>query len=62
MLEGPQIQDLADLIPELLAASAGCELRFHVRVALGEEAPGEVRAALDEMLAKVSENLNTSGR
>ena len=61
MLEGPQIQDLADLIPELLSASAGCELRFHVRVALGEEAPGEVRATLDEMLAKVSENLNTSG-
>ena len=62
MLEGSQIQDLADLIPELLAASAGCELRFHVGVALDEEAPGEVRAALDEMLAKVSEHLNTSGR
>ena len=60
-LEGSQIQDLADLVPDLLAASAGNELRFHVRVALGEEASSEVRTALDQMLAKVSEKLNTSG-
>ena len=37
-------------------------IEIDVPVALGEEAPGEVRAALDEMLVKVSENLNTSGR
>ena len=43
VLEGSQIQDLADLVPDLLAASAGAELRFHVRVALGEEASSEVR-------------------
>ena len=61
VLEGSQIQDLADLVPELLAASAGAELRFHVRVALGEGSSSEIRTALDEMLAKVSENLNTTG-
>ena len=61
VLEGSQIQDLADLVPNLLAASAGNELRFHVRVALGEEASSEVRTALDEMLAKVSDSLKTSG-
>ena len=60
-LEGSQIQGLADLVPDLLAASAGNELRFHVRVALGEEASSEVRTTLDEMLAKVSESLKTSG-
>ena len=60
-LEGSQIQDLADLVPDLLAASAGNELRFLVRVALGEEASSEVRTALDEMLATVSERLKTSG-
>ena len=59
-LEGSQIQDLADLVPDLLAASAGNELRFHVRVALGEEASHEVRTVLDEMLARVSERLKTS--
>ena len=61
VLEGSQIQDLADLVPDLLAASAGNELRFHVRVALGEEASSEVHAALDEMLAKVAESLKTPG-
>ena len=60
-LEGSQMQDLADLVPDLLAASAGNELSFHVRVALGEEASSEVRTTLDEMLAKVSETLKTSG-
>ena len=50
VLEGSRIQDLADLVPDLLAAS----------VALGEEASSEVRTALDEMLAKVSESLKTS--
>ena len=62
VLEGSQIQDLADLMPDLLAASAGNELRFHVRVTLGGEATSEVRTALDEMLAKVSESLNTSSK
>ena len=61
VLEGSQIQDIADLVPDLLAASAGNELRFHVRVALGEEASSEVRTALDGLLAKVSESLKTSG-
>ena len=59
-LEGSQVQDLADLVPDLLAASAGNELRFHVRVALEGEAPSEVRAALDTMLAKVAEDLKTT--
>ena len=60
VLEGPQIQDLADLVPRLMEASAGSDLRFHVRVALEGDAPPEVRAALDEMLAAgVSKDLKT---
>ena len=60
VLEGAQIQDLADLVPDLLAASAGNALRFHVRVMLGEEAPGEVRTAVDAMLTDVAEDLKTT--
>ena len=60
MLEGSQIQDLADLVPRLMEASAGSDLRFHVRVALEGDASPEIRAALDEMLAaEVSKDLKT---
>ena len=61
VLEGHQIQELADLVPRLLEAGAGSELRFHVRVTLHEDAPEQVRAALDQLLAdEVSKDLKTS--
>ena len=60
MLEGSRIQDLAEIVPAMLEASAGSALRFHVRVALDGEAPKEVRTALDALLAGVSEDLKTT--
>ena len=59
-LDGPQIQDLAELLPKLLAASAGNDLRFRVGVALNEDdgnVPADVRAELDTLLATVSADL-----
>ena len=60
VLEGSRIQDLAEIVPAMMEASAGSALRFHVRVALDGEAPEEVRAALDALLAGVSEDLKTT--
>ncbi len=61
LLEGSQIQDLAELIPKLLEASAGNDLRFRVGATLNQDAGGhaseEVRAALDALLATVSADL-----
>ena len=60
VLEGSRMQDLAEIVPAMMEASAGSALRFHVRVALDGEAPEEVRAALDALLAGVSEDLKTT--
>ena len=60
VLEGSRMQDLAEIVPAMMEASAGNALRFHVRVALDGEAPEEVRAALDALLAGVSEDLKTT--
>ena len=61
LLEGSQIQDLAELVPKLLEASAGNDLRFRVGATLNEDADGHVsenvRAALDALLATVSADL-----
>ena len=57
VLEGAQIQDLADQIPHLLAASAGADLHFHVRVVLNGDLSQDDRTALDALLAEVSERL-----
>lgn len=61
LLEGSQIQDLAELIPKLLETSAGNELRFRVTTVLEAGAAGQVskdvRAALDDLLAKVAGDL-----
>ena len=60
VLEGSRMQDLAEIVPAMMEASAGSALRFHVRVALDGETPEEVRAALDALLAGVSEDLKTT--
>ena len=61
LLEGSQIQDLAELVPRLLEASAGNDLRFRVAAVLSDEpggsVPEEVKAALGELLATVSAEL-----
>ncbi len=61
LLEGSQIQDLAELIPKLLEVSAGNDLRFQVAVLLnesaGDTAPEEMRTALHELLGTVSTDL-----
>ena len=60
VLEGAQIQDLAEQIPKLLSASAGAGLRFHVRVVLDGDLPHGDRSAVDELLAEVSGDLKAS--
>ena len=61
LLEGSQIQDLAELVPRLLETSAGNELRFRVSAVLKAGAEGQVskdlRAALDDLLATVADDL-----
>lgn len=54
-----QLQDLAELAPDLLAAIGGADLRFRVGVTLDGDAADRVRAKVDEMLSKVSEDLKS---
>ena len=49
LLDGHQIQDLAELLPELIEASAGHQLKFRVQ-ALLDDAPPEVRAKVDQLI------------
>ena len=53
-------KDLTDLVPRLLSASAGADLRFHVRVVLDGDLPGGDRSAVDELLAEVSADLKAA--
>ncbi len=48
-VEGHQIQDLADLVPDLIELSAGYQLRFRVQVVL-DDAPDEVRAEVERLI------------
>ena len=48
-LEGHQVQDLADLVPDLIEASAGYRLEFQVRAVL-TDAPDEVRARVEQLI------------
>ena len=49
LLEGHQIQDLAELVPDLMEASAGHQLKFRLQVVL-EDAPPEVRAEVERLI------------
>ena len=60
VLEVDQLQDLAELTSRLLEASAGAELRFHVRVVLDGDLSPDDRTALDELLADVADDLKTT--
>ena len=59
-LEGWQIQGLSEIVPDMTEAAAGSDLRFHVRVTVASDASDETRAALDELLATVSEDLKAT--
>ena len=48
-LEGHQIQDLAELVPDLIEASAGYQLKFRIQMILND-APEEVRARVEQLL------------
>ena len=56
-LEPSQVQDLADVIPELLAAGPAADLRFHIRAEAAGELDATERAALDLLLAKVADGM-----
>ena len=49
-LEGHQIQELAELVPDLMEASAGYQLKFRIQTIL-DDAPGEVRARVEQLIA-----------
>ena len=48
-LEGHQIHDLADLVPELMEASAGYRLKFRIQVML-DDAPEDIRSRVDQLI------------
>ena len=48
-IEGHQVQDLADLVPDLIEASAGYQLKFRVRVVL-DDAPDDVRSKVEQLI------------
>ena len=58
-LEPNELQDLVDVLPEVIKASAGLPLRFHVRITLGDgdEVPSESVASLNEILEGIRPDL-----
>ena len=48
-IEGHQVQNLADLVSDLLEASAGYRLEFQVRAIL-TDTPDEVRARVEQLI------------
>ena len=48
-IEGHQVQDLADLVPDLIEASAGYQLQFRVQVVL-DDAPNDVRTKVEQLI------------
>ena len=48
-IEGHQVQDLADLVPDLIEASAGYQLKFRVQVVL-DDAPDDVRTKIEQLI------------
>lgn len=61
-LEGQQLQDLAEAVPQLLDASAGDGLRFRVGVSLDAGAPASVHGKVDEILASAVPGMKSDSR
>lgn len=59
-LEPNELQDLVDALPEVIKASAGAPLRFHVRIMLGEggEVAYELVTSLNEILESIRPELS----
>ena len=57
LLELGELQDLADLAPDLASLVAGYGLRYRVRPELDGDADASVRASVNERLAEVSADL-----
>ena len=60
-VEGFQMQDVADLVPKLLEASAGYDLRFRIGVALATNAPESMRRQIDDLLKEAVPTLQSDG-
>lgn len=57
LLEGSEIQDFADAVPELAELAAGHGIRFRVRTVLSTPAPEPVRRAINERLQQITPDL-----
>lgn len=57
VLEARQIQDLAEVVPDILKVSVGAELRFVLKVQLEGEPARNCRDQVNEFLRKVSDDL-----
>ena len=62
LLEVGELQDLADLAPELASLAAGYGLRYRVRPELDAEADAGVRAGVNERLAGINADLKVAER
>ena len=56
-LSPSQIQDLAEVIGDVIKAAAGHDIRFTLRVEMGNETPAEVVEKVSEQLKEVDEGL-----
>ena len=58
-LEPKELQDLAEALPEIIKATAGVPLRFHVRITLGDggDAPPESVTSLNALLKGIKPDL-----
>lgn len=58
-LEPNELQDFVEMLPNLLAKTAGVPLTLHLRVTLGNgaEAHSELKSSLNELLEGVNDNL-----
>lgn len=52
-----QLQDLADVVGDIVKASAGHELHFRLKMELAGDPPEEVVVKLNELLKKLSDDL-----
>lgn len=56
-LDGPQVQTLADAVPDLLEAAPASDLHFHVRVEATGDLADDERRAVDSLLERVAKGL-----
>ena len=58
-LESYELQDLAEILPDIVAKAAGIPLKLHLRITLGDgvELPTELRSSLNDLLEGVNADL-----